>query len=63
MTVEELKAKMHAAQRICEEAIHLLQDENIQIDGIKIEKIEVTSKDSPYPMYNYRVHIETKIVS
>jgi hypothetical protein len=63
MTVEQLKHKMAIAERICEDAIHQLQDNDIEVLDVRVDKIETTTKDTNGRTFIFDVKIDTKIIT
>lgn len=60
-TIQELQQRMRQVENEIQNAIESLQDEQVEVLSVNIEKTEVTCKDDIYPRYFYRVHIKTQI--
>lgn len=60
-TIAELKAKMEAAQNQIDAILEELNNENVEIVNVEVDKIEVTTKDSNGRIFWFRSRIETKI--
>jgi hypothetical protein len=66
MTVQELQMKMRHAEAEMASVIQSLEQNGVRYLNLDVERIEVTSKDSPNyprPEYKYKVNIKTEIES
>lgn len=63
MTVQDLKDKMSTFERICESTINSLQDSDIEVTDVSVERIEITTKEHSRPQFIWEVRIQTKITT
>ena len=66
MTVEELQQEMRDAEFKIADVIQSLEKNGIRFKDLDVERIEVTSKDSPgypRPYYLYKCNIRTEVES